>query len=56
MVSLSMVGIKVDLFWQGGKLDNASLEDFQFWTEIAENNLVGQNGANVPDLLELRFS
>ena len=44
----------VELVWQKGKLANASLEEFQFWTENAENYLVDQNGANGADLLDLR--
>ena len=46
----------VVLFWQEGKLANASLEEFQFWTENAENYLVDQNEANGDNLLELRVS
>ena len=54
MVSLSMAWITVGLFWQGVKLDIASLEDFQFWTGIAWNYLVNQINSNGANFLDLR--
>ena len=46
----------VELVWQEGKLANASLEEFQFWTKNVENYLVDLNDANGADLLDLRVS
>jgi hypothetical protein len=54
MMSLYMVEITVGLVCEYGKLASASLEEFQFWTENAEDHLVDLDDANGADLLDLR--
>ena len=46
----------VELVWQEGKLANASLEEFQFWTESWRINLVNSKEVIGAGLLDLRVS